>query len=121
LKFSFDKCMQLALEDLDAFEDYRAELVKQIIEEAKPENQQKLKGLQFRIDMERRKARTPMSSCLKLYGMMVDYFYDEHLPGIIMSLSSREPTVRKILPENSRDATIYTWPEGRRKKGKPPE
>ncbi len=105
MKFTFEKCAKLALEDPDAFEVYRAELVKQFIEQKSPEEQKRLKGLQFQIDMERRKARTPMASCIKLNGMMMDHFYDEYMDASNKKLSSYE---------KKECAVIYAWPENKK-------
>lgn len=65
-----------------AFEAHRKEVINNAIKGTQLSLQHKLKGMQFRIDMERRRARTPMASYLKLSEIMMNYFYEEHVPGI---------------------------------------
>lgn len=79
MKFSFDEGVKLALENPAAFEQYRKQLLEYEIQCSHPQNQRRLKGVQFKIDMERRKSKTPMASCIKAYALMMDYFYDKHL------------------------------------------
>lgn len=66
---------ELAKLSPDELEKVRQECVEEIIESARDEDQKRrLRGLQFTIDMERRKAKTPMAACIKLSAMMHESF-----------------------------------------------
>ena len=71
---SFDKLRELAQNNPEELERLRIELVEQLIHEAPEPYRRKLRGLQFRIDMERRKAKSPMAACITISGMMHDSF-----------------------------------------------
>ena len=76
IEFDFDEWMQLAEKDIEAFEARRQQRINELID-LSPGHARMLKGLQFRLDMERRRHRSPMKSCLKLYRMMLDFQYDQ--------------------------------------------
>lgn len=69
-KFNFDEWSQLAKRDPDAFEARRRLLIEQVIQHATDANRARLRGLQFRLDMERRRSRTPLGACLRISDMM---------------------------------------------------
>ena len=61
---SFDEMVRLAKNDPETLERIRLKLIEETIAEA-PENcHRRLRGLQFQIDMERRRASNPMSACV---------------------------------------------------------
>lgn len=66
----FDELVRLYKTDPIAFEQLRHDLCEQLIENAPERIRQRLRGIQFKVDMTRRKARTPMSACLSLSRMM---------------------------------------------------
>ncbi len=68
----FQRWMWLARNDPEAFERERDKAVNEVISNAPERLQARLRGLQFRIDMERRKARTPLIACLRISSMMWD-------------------------------------------------
>jgi len=70
--FDFDEWAALARTDPQAFEARRVALIEDYLGQFPNPEQQRLRGLQFRIDMERRRARTPMAGCLRLSAMMWD-------------------------------------------------
>ncbi|PIE41109.1 MAG: hypothetical protein CSA49_04955 [Gammaproteobacteria bacterium] len=71
---NFDKLKELAESNPEELERLRTELCEQLIHEAPEKYRRKLLGLQFRIDMERRKAKSPMAACISISGMMHDSF-----------------------------------------------
>lgn len=71
---SFDKLRDMAQNNPDELERLRIELCEQLIHEAPEQYRRRLRGLQFRIDMERRKAKSPMAACITISGMMHDSF-----------------------------------------------
>jgi hypothetical protein len=70
----FDTLRDMALRDPASLERLRIQLSDQIIQDAPPSYRRKLRGLQFRIDMEIRRARSQMAACIAISGMMHDAF-----------------------------------------------
>lgn len=70
----FEELVKLAKNNPEELERLRQKACDELIEQAPVEYQRKLRGLQFKIDMERRRARTPMAACLKISEMMHDSF-----------------------------------------------
>jgi hypothetical protein len=79
-EFDFDQWAELAECDPQGFEEQRTEVLRAAIEAAPPEMRRRLEGLQFQVDMERRRAKTPMAACIRLSTLMMDMLYDELLP-----------------------------------------
>ena len=71
-----DKLKRLPSNHTEAFERYREELYQQTIEQAPIELQRRLKGIQFKINMARQGARSPLTSCMRLSEMMHDSFVE---------------------------------------------
>jgi len=69
-EIDFDSWSEMARTDPDAFERMRLAAIDSVIESAPAENQERLRRLQWRIDQERRLARTPMAACLRISRMM---------------------------------------------------
>jgi hypothetical protein len=76
--FDFDEWARLARTDPFAFEARRLAIIESYLRQFPPPDQRRLRGLQFRIDMERRRARTPMAACLRLSAMMWDSLLGTH-------------------------------------------
>lgn len=76
--FDFDSWAALAKYDQEAFEESRQERIREVIEKSVHNggNGRRLRGLQCRIDMERRRARTPLKACIRLSSMMWDSVVD---------------------------------------------
>ncbi|RMG38516.1 MAG: DUF3135 domain-containing protein [Gammaproteobacteria bacterium] len=68
----FDEWATLAKEDPQAFEKMRLAAIDEYIASAPDTHRQRLRRLQWRIDQERRLARSPMSACLRISHMMWD-------------------------------------------------
>lgn len=66
----FEILMDMARNDPDALEQLRRRLCTQIIEQAAPARRARLRGLQFQVDMERRRARTPLGALIRISAMM---------------------------------------------------
>jgi len=66
----------LSKSDPELFEQKRQEAIDEVINNAAPDNQHRLRQLQWRIDMERRRAKNPMDSCVRIYDMMWKKTYD---------------------------------------------
>ncbi len=70
--FDFDEWASLARANPHAFEARRQALIDDFLRQFPDPERRRLRGLQFRIDMERRRARTPMAACIRLSSMMWD-------------------------------------------------
>jgi hypothetical protein len=110
--FDFDEWARLARAEPEAFEQRRSELIEEIIGDAPAHMQQRLRGLQFRVEMERRRSRTPYAACLRLSRLMWEAFLgDEGLRDRLVglargvqqpqSLHAAEPETCVVLPFRS--------------------
>ena len=70
--FDFDAWRELAALDPDGFEVRRQHLIESVIQASDGSSQARLRGLQFRMDMERRRSSNPMAACLRISNMMWD-------------------------------------------------
>ena len=73
---SFDTLLALAGDDPQQLEVLRQQLINELISSAPASYQRRLQGLQFTVDMERRKAKTPMAACIRLSQMMHESFHE---------------------------------------------
>lgn len=94
---SFDTLLKMAQDDPEALERLRVEMCEQVILDAPESHRRKLRGLQFRIDMERRKAKSPMAACINISGMMHESF--ERLRETLNEATGTEPST----PYNTSD------------------
>lgn len=78
MAFDFDEWMTLYRRDPTAFEARRREEISRVIDSAPEENRRRLRGLQFQIDMEIRRAKTPLGGCVRLSSLMWDSFMELH-------------------------------------------
>lgn len=70
----FKAMSKLAQDDPQQLEAWLQEEVERLINSAPPHHQHRLRGLQFTIDMERRKANNPMAACIRLSQLMHESF-----------------------------------------------
>jgi len=71
---SFDVLMELAQNNPEQLETLRKTLTDEIIHHTSPRMRQKLEGINFKIDMERQRCKTPLQSCIKIAALMHDSF-----------------------------------------------
>lgn len=71
--FVFDEWKKLAETNPKAFEFTRRRMIDSLIAEAKASD--RLRRLQWRIDVERQRSSTPLSACVRLSNMMLDFLY----------------------------------------------
>lgn len=69
---SFDEWVEVAKNDPAAFEKMRLAAIDRCIQDLPAAQQERMRRLQWRIDQERRMARTPMNACLRISRMMWD-------------------------------------------------
>ena len=76
---AFDVLVDLARNDPQRLERLRKKLTEDIIDNAADEQRRKrLAGLQFRVDMERKRARTPLQATIRISEMMCQSLADLH-------------------------------------------
>lgn len=78
--FDFDYWANLAKRDPEGFEVLRTQYLQDAIARSSPRHHRRLKGLQFQLDLERRRAKTPMAACLKFSELMMNSLHEELLP-----------------------------------------
>lgn len=105
----FDVLVDMARNNPERLERLRRELTEDIIEGADNEHHKKrLAGLQFRVDLERRRARTPLAATIKISEMMCHSLADLHR-SMVTPLVSDDAEINlspaKILPFGKRKAS----------------
>lgn len=110
--FDFDEWAKLAQDDPEGFESRRREVIQAIIVGAPAEQQARLRGLQFRIDMERSRSTTALSACIRLNRLMWDQFtrLRESLDELDAELSGHRDRLPKVAPQS---AEVLAFPGGR--------
>ncbi|MGA7801464.1 MAG: DUF3135 domain-containing protein [Gammaproteobacteria bacterium] len=73
----FEQWAALAASDPEAFEARRAQVIDAAIRRAPRPKQQRLRGLQWKLDQVRQLSRTPMAACLRMTNMMWDSVLSE--------------------------------------------
>jgi len=74
MDFEPEHWLKLARANPEEFERARKAAVQILIASAPPVMQDRLRGLQCRIDLERRKAKTPLGAAIRLHTLMWDRF-----------------------------------------------
>jgi hypothetical protein len=106
-EFDFDEWLHLARRDPAAFESQRSAMIEAHLHRFPPEHQPRLRCLQFRIDMERRRARHPMAACLRLYTMMWDALLGDQ--GLVAALNHLSDVPRQAPPPTPRQAKVIPF------------
>ena len=107
-KFDFDEWRQLAETDPEAFELRRQQAIESLITATPDNRQQRLRGLQWRVDMERRKARDPLMSCRTVFGMMWNSVYGDN--GLLQALNDLPASrLRKLSPPERPTARVLAF------------
>ncbi|ABO89062.1 conserved hypothetical protein [Aeromonas salmonicida subsp. salmonicida A449] len=71
----FDTLRRLAVAEPERLDELLRQQIEGLIDRVSPEQQQRLRGLQFRIDCQRQLAKNNMDSCIRIAAMMHDSFY----------------------------------------------
>jgi len=71
---SFDVLMDLAQNNPEQLENLRKSLTEEIIHDTHPNLRHKLEGINFKVDMERQRCKTPLQSGIKIAALMHDSF-----------------------------------------------
>lgn len=105
---SFDEMVRLAKNDPEALERIRLQLIEETIAEAPESCHRRLRGLQFQIDMERRRAGNPMGACIRISKMMHDSLYTMRQT---LNAAVGEPVDEDLFNfEPSESATVVAFP-----------
>ena len=91
--FDFDRWAELAQADPEAFEAWRQALIEEAIEAAPAGSRPRMRGLQFRIDLERRRARTPLKACMRISSLMWQSVVGEN--GLLEALNGMGRTLQR--------------------------
>lgn len=104
---TFDEMVHLAKTDPETLERIRLKLIEETIAEAPESCHRRLRGLQFQIDMERRKAGNAMGACVRISKMMHDSLYAMRQT---LNAAIGEPLDNDILAFNSSEsATVLPF------------
>jgi len=76
LNFDFDEWVTLYEHDPEAFESRRLKWNETIVNQAPPAYQRRLSGLVFQINMEKRRSKNAMDSCIRISGLMWNKFHE---------------------------------------------
>jgi hypothetical protein len=92
--FDFDEWKKLFESDPDAFEARRRELIDSEIQRASSKMQPRLRGLQWHIDVTRRRYKHPAVSSAILFEMMWQKVYGKN--GLLEVLTAPEPPLARL-------------------------
>lgn len=106
-EFNFDEWLQLAKSDPEAFEKRRQQAIDAMIAAAPDERRQRLRGLQWRIDMERRKYKDSLVSCRKVFSMMWSSVYSEN--GLLQALQGKTVVEKRQSDGSKAGASILEF------------
>ncbi len=104
-QFNLEEWQRLAIENPQEFERKREAAIRAVIERAPPEHQPRLLQLQFRIDLERRRAKTALGATVRLQSMMWERF--AALRAALLTLTGEEPPQEE---SPARSAQVLQFP-----------
>ncbi len=105
--FDFSEWSNLADTDPQAFEDKRVAVIESVIQAMPDAKQERMRRLQWRIDQERRLAKSPMAACIRLSDMMWENVLGRN--GLLDNLRNLDP-LRNKHPEALNKADILNFP-----------
>jgi hypothetical protein len=98
MDFDPDEWARLAREDPAEFERRKQAAVEGVIAQAPPHLKTRLRGLQSRVELELRRARTPLAGALRLQTLMWDQF--EALRAALNGVLPEAPDASAPPPDN---------------------
>jgi len=107
MEFDFEQWQRLARDDPEAFERKRQALIEAAIAEAPPEHQPRLRALQCRIDLERRRTKPALGAALRLNSMMWERLLE--LREALLTLAGRQE--RPPEPAQRQAAQVLRFPK----------
>ncbi len=103
----FDYLKSLAQDNPEALEALRRDLCQRLIDSAPARLRQRLNGLMFRINMETRRSKNAIHSCVTISRMMMESFSDLH-DALRNIDNSRQPVVTV---KNQHEADVIIFPK----------
>ncbi|MEE8079348.1 MAG: DUF3135 domain-containing protein [Pseudomonadales bacterium] len=98
---SFEVLVDMARNDPNGLETLRQSLTEAVIAAASSDStRRRLKGLQFRVDLERQRARTPLAAAIRISEMMCRSLADLHA-SMVTPLEEREINELPLDPDHS--------------------
>jgi hypothetical protein len=107
IQHEFDEWASLAHSNPAAFEALRQTLIEHFIAQAPEERRQRLRCLQWRIEQERARCKTPFSACISISRMMWDKVL---APGGLMDQLQQLHALGDTDPGPARSAKIIPLP-----------
>ncbi|HZP87763.1 MAG TPA: DUF3135 domain-containing protein [Burkholderiales bacterium] len=95
MNFDVDRWLRLAQESPEEFERSRLAAIEETIASAPAHMQNRLRGLQFRIEMERRRSRSALGCALQIQRMMWERFADLRLALKDLLATQEAPPTRR--------------------------
>lgn len=95
-QIDFDAWTALAQRDPGAFEQRRAEVIEDFLQQIPADRQLPLRRLQWRIDRTRERAANPMSACIQISQMMWDSLLGDG--GLLDALEQNGPAPAPAQP-----------------------
>lgn len=80
--------MEIAKKDPGALDRIKQDAVDALIESADESQQQRLRGLQWQVNIELNRSKTPLDACIKISGMMHEKLWE--LRAALQSEDERE-------------------------------
>ena len=78
--FDFESWFKLFESNPEEFEKQRKKVIDELIISSR--EKRRLNGLQFKVDMERKRSKTPIGSCVRLSNILMEHFQSEFVTTI---------------------------------------
>ena len=94
---AFEVLVDMARNDPEGLETLRRSLTSAVIASARSANsRRRLQGLQFKVDVERRRAATPLAATIRISEMMCRSLADLH--ASLVTPADESPAIRAVRP-----------------------
>jgi Protein of unknown function (DUF3135) len=105
MEFQLEEWQRLAQENPEEFERRRRDAIETLIAQAPAEHRERLRGLQFQIDLERRRAKTALGATVRLQTLMWERFGKLREALLALAEGARPAAKRssaRVIPFNKR-------------------
>ena len=96
--------IKMAQEDPEGLEQLRQKLCTQLINNAPQKYQRRLNGIQFQINMTRRKSANELHSCIKISEMMLESY--QKLQAVLTDLQYSEASSKQLEHQAGNSADV---------------
>jgi len=94
--FTHEEWQELYEKDPEKFEEMREKAIQSLLDSLSNKNKEILEKFQWRIDMERKRSKNPLHSCIKMNEMLMKHFYSENgLYSLLDKLSQKAEEMQK--------------------------